>query len=329
MENRLSRGAEIIAEQWLQVRKGESLFIVTDDRHLKEAESIKHFAEQIGTQVEIFSFKIGTSVLSSYFDEHEDCFDSYDVILGATTYSLVTTKAVKRAIEHGKRFLSLPLAMNSERSMLELDFLKMNPAKSKEMANQLLATLEYANTVRVTTKAGTELEFGKVNRRAQCFTGATRDGNGYASSSFEVFIPIEEDSACGTAIVDASFGYLGTMDETVRLTLDKGRIVQTEANQTGDKLKHFIEQFEDDRMYIACELGIGLNEYAKCSGECYIEDESAYGTFHIGFGRNIAFGGKQEAKGHFDLVFDKPDIYADGVLIMEQGEIIWGNRATA
>lgn len=60
-----------------------------------------------------------------YFDEHEDAFDEYDVILGTTTHSLVTTRAVKRAIERGSRFLSLPLSTNDNRSMLEYDFLLM------------------------------------------------------------------------------------------------------------------------------------------------------------------------------------------------------------
>lgn len=75
-------------------------------------------------------------------------------------------------------------------------------------------------------------------------------------------------------------------------------------------------------MYVAGEFGIGLNSYSKCRGKCYIEDESAYGTFHIGFGRNIALGGVHEATSHFDLVALEPDIYADNRKIMEKGKII-------
>ena len=37
--------------------------------------------------------------------------------------------------------------------------------------------------------------------------------------------------------------------------------------------------------------------------------ESAYGTFHVGLGRNIALGGIQNAKGHFDLVCMEPVSY--------------------
>lgn len=50
-------------------------------------------------------------------------------------------------------------------------------------------------------------------------------------------------------------------------------------------------------MVVAAEFGIGLNTHSRCAGNCYIEDESTYGTFHIGFGRNIALGGVQDASG--------------------------------
>ena len=67
-----------------------------------------------------------------------------------------------------------------------------------------------------------------------------------------------------------------------------------------------MEEYFDPRIYIAGELGIGLNSCSNCLGNCYIEDESAYGTFHVGLGRNIALGGVQNAKGHFDLVCRNP-----------------------
>lgn len=99
MNHKLSRGASIIVERWLQIREGESLFIVTDENHLEEMKVVKHFAEKKGATVELMSFPKEMKWVSRYFDENESCFDAYQVILGATTHSLVTTKAVKRAIE--------------------------------------------------------------------------------------------------------------------------------------------------------------------------------------------------------------------------------------
>jgi len=323
MKNKLSRGAKIVVDQWLQVDPKESLLIVTSEKHRKEAEEIRYYAKLREAKVEMMVFEDQKGQVGHYFDQHETAFDGYDVVLGAATHSLVTTRAVKRAIERGSRFLSLPLSTNDGRSMLEYDFLLMDTKESKQMADYLVKQLNQASTIRVLTEIGTDLTFYKEGRDAKGFNGSTKLCNGYASSSFEVYVPIEETKTEGTAYADASLGYIGLTEEAVKLTLSEGRMTEIEENVTGRKLKEYIEHFEDDRMYVAGEFGIGLNKYSQCSGNCYIEDESMYGTFHIGFGRNIALGGVHEAKAHFDLVFHKPDIYAGDTLIMKQGEIVY------
>ena len=96
-------------------------------------------------------------------------------------------------------------------------------------------------------------------------------------------------------IVDGSMGYIGKVTEPFGITFSKGRISEIEDTADGKRLKDYLVSFQDFEMYVAGEFGIGLNSYSKCRGKCYIEDESAYGTFHIGFGRNIALGGVHEA----------------------------------
>ncbi len=323
MNTKLKRGARIVAEQWLKVASGEKLCIVTNDEHVNEIAQIKQYAEKAGAYVEVMVFQKRFGQVSHYFDVHETVFDSFHVILGAATHSLVTTKAVKRAMNRGSRFLSLPLSTNDKRSLLEYDFLMMDPEESREMANQLFKWLRNGKEIKVTTPVGSRLNFSMEGREPQLFTGATRMENGYSSSSFEIFIPIIENKTYGIGVVDASLGYLGAPENPVRIYLKDGKICEIEQNEDGQKLSRYIADFQDENMYAASEFGIGLNTCARCEGNSYIEDESAYGTFHIGFGKNIAFGGELEAKGHFDLVFKMPDIYVDGVLIMKQGEIIW------
>ncbi|MBE5961906.1 MAG: peptidase [Lachnospiraceae bacterium] len=323
MNTKLERGARIITEQWLELHSGERLFIVTSEEYKREMKLIEQYAKDGGTLTEMMIFPKQPGQVGHYFDVHEDAFDSFDVILGATMHSLVTTKAAKRAIERGSRFLSLPLSTNDGRSLLEYDFLQMDPKESKRMADKLLERLSGGKRLKVTTAAGTNLTFSMEGREAQLFTGATRQGKGYSSSSFEIFIPIVENETFGTGVVDASLGYIGVPKEPVKIGLKEGRVCEIEQNETGQKLSQYMADFHDEGMYVAGEFGIGLNTFSKCRGNSYIEDESAYGTFHIGFGRNIGFGGKHEAKAHFDLVFDQPDIYVDDILIMEKGEVIW------
>lgn len=319
---RMMSGARTIARKWIHLKARERVLIVTTENHLKEAQLMKQCFQERSRYVDILAVEDRGKRIGVLFDENEDMFDAYHTIVGATEYSIVTTKAAKRAIEHGSKFLSLPLSTNNERSMLAYSFLKMDTKKSKLMAQVIKKYLDSATVLDVTTKAGTKLRMYKSGRNAGFFNGDVKDGGGFSSASIELYIPIEETKTEGTMIVDGSMGYIGKVTEPFRITFSKGRISEIEDKADGKRLKDYLVSFQDFEMYVAGEFGIGLNSYSKCRGECYIEDESAYGTFHIGFGRNIALGGVHEATSHFDLVALEPDIYADNRKIMEKGKII-------
>ena len=322
MSRKLLRGAKIIVDNWMNVRPDESLLIVTDMQHLNEMQQVENYARKRGAYVLVHVVPEDYSQdSSSYFEELADEMQKHHVIFGATHYSLITTEIVKRAVHGGSRFLSLPMATNDGRSLLEYDFLMMDTAITRVTASVLLKFINESTHIHVKTQSGTDLNFRKIGRRASYFNGRAKDNKGFASSSFEVYIPIEEDQTFGTGVVDGSLGYLGKVKHPFAIRVDGGKVIEIEQNTDGKRLKEYMDDFRDERIYYASELGIGLNTYAKCEGRSYIEDESAYGTFHIGFGRNIALGGDYEACGHFDIVFHRPTIYADNRLIMENGSI--------
>lgn len=206
--------------------------------------------------------------------------------------------------------------------MLAYDFMTMDTKKSKMMAQVIMKYLDSSSIIHVQTKAGTDLHLRKQNRNAGFFNGVVKDGRGYSSASIEAYVPIEETKSEGIMVVDGSLGYIGKAKIPTELQIVQGRIVRIQETETGRLLSDYLRQYEDSRMYVAAEFGIGLNSYSECAGNCYIEDESTYGTFHIGFGRNLALGGVWEASGHFDLVCKEPDIYVDNRQIMLQGKII-------
>ena len=98
--------------------------------------------------------------------------------------------------------------------------------------------------------------------------------------------------------------------------------VDIEETPTGIRLKKYMEKYFDPRIYIAGELGIGLNSCSNCLGNCYIEDESAYGTFHVGLDAISRSAACRMRKGNFDLVCREPDIFTDNRQIMDRGKII-------
>lgn len=279
-------------------------------------------AREITDQVEILMMEELSMHIGVYFDQNPQVFDPYQVIIGAADYSLITTRAVKRAIKRHSRFLSLPLSTNDKRSMLTYHFLNMDTKSSKTMAQIMMKYFNAASRVEVTTEKGTRLKFGIRGRRAGFFNGCCRDGKGFSSASMEVYVPVIEDQTEGVLVLDGSMGYIGAVSEPITIAIRGGRITAIEQNESGKRLIEYMESYEDPAMFFASELGIGLNTFSRCEGKCYIEDESAYGTFHIGFGRNLALGGVLEASGHFDLVSREPDIFVDNRMIMEKGRIM-------
>lgn len=153
----LERGARIVVYHWMQVKPWDRLLIVTTKEHAGEAEVLRYWAEKKTSTVNIFIAEETGRCVGVFFDWNEEIFDSYTAVIAATDYSLVTTKAARRAIKHRKKFLSLPLFTNDERSMLEYDFITMDTKKSRVMAKVIMKYLKNSSKIHITTPAGTNL----------------------------------------------------------------------------------------------------------------------------------------------------------------------------
>lgn len=321
-ENRIRRGARIVVKKWIKAAPGEKICFVTSDAHQRECELMAHAARLSGACPYLLPVREEGIHVGTYFDENPTIFRPYDVIVGAADYSIITTRAAEQALADGHRLLSLPLSTNTRESMLAMDFMTMDPEETRITAETAMGMMGRPNTIHVTAEAGTDLRISMKDRDFTFFNGTFWPRHNFSSASFEICIPIVENSAEGVLVCDGSFGYIGKVDGNVRITFHHGRIQDIEDNAEGRRLKDYLESYHDPQMYVAGELGIGLNEKSRCAGECYIEDESTYGTFHIGVGRNIGIGGRHTASGHFDLVTWHPDISFDDRMVMKKGSFL-------
>lgn len=314
-------GIEIIMRNWLNIKKDELVHFITDETHIKELTAITNWAN--GNDVALKTTILPSRLIQNgkIIEKMVDSLTNDDVIIGATSESFITTNAVDTAIKKGARFLSLPLSCTDGTSLLENDFITMDIQQVKKDAKRILSKLENAEKLHVTTKLGTDLTLSIKGRKAGCFAGEIKKKS-KGSASFEVYIAPIETSCNGVLYLDASYGYIGLVNNPIRIEFKNGVIVSaTSKGNSAKKLLDYIESFKDKTMYKPGEFGIGLNRKSKCRGVCYIEDESVYSTFHLGMGRNLSLGGKQVANGHFDIVTNKPTIYADNRLVMLDGEI--------
>lgn len=317
----INEGARIIIQDWLHAQREDVIHLITDETKLKEAKAFEEACLIHGAVLKTTIIPSNEVQSAEVIEEMKEIMSYADVIIGATNFSFVTSNAVSYATKKGTKFLSLPLSTNNGASLLEADFLRMSTRKVKLMGLPVVYKLNKTKRVHITTKLGTDIWFDVENRKGGIFNGATESQGSCASASFEVYIAPNEDKTNGRVILDGSMGYIGLVKENVRIEFENGYIKSIEDNDSGRRLKEFLESFDDRNMYCAAELGIGLNKLSKCLGRSYIEDESTYSTFHIGMGRNFALGGKHEAKGHFDIVIHNPTIECDKGIIMKDGEL--------
>lgn len=317
---RMEQGARIIVESWLHAQPEDVLHFITDETKLEEARAFSEAARRAGAIPKLTVLPADSVQSGDSIEQMRQIMSYATAIIGATNYSFITTNAVDYALRHGARFLSLPLSTNNDQSLLEQEFLKMRPSAAARMGRPILRCLRRSDSVHITTELGTDITFGIRGRKPGIFNGVAARAGVCASASFEVYIPPVETLTRGRVILDGSMGYIGLVTQPLELGFEDGYLTYIENTPDGQKLREYLQHFGDPEMFCAAELGIGLNRLARCRGASYIEDESTYGTFHIGFGRNLALGGSHNAAGHFDIVVHKPTIYAGQSVLMKDGE---------
>ena len=295
-------GARCIIQNWIEAKENEVLHFITDENHIREADIFELAAFECGVVPKITILSSDGVQSGEVIEKMKNTMYYSDVIIGATHYSFITTEAVDYALKKGSRFLSFPMHTNDSSSIFEREFIRMRPKTAKKMGRPVADKITKSERVVVTTKKGTNVAFCVKDRKAGIFAGSCTGRGRVASSSFEVYVPIVETMTNGVVIADGSLGYLGAIKSPIELVFEAGYLVEINGKEDATRLKRYMKSFNDKEIYCAAELGIGLNTKSKCEGVCYIEDESTYGTFHIGFGRNIALGGNHEAKGHFERI---------------------------
>lgn len=219
MEQAIQHGADIIIRDWVRLRAGERILIVSSQKYAVEVAAMQQAAQAVGSVADVLMLDDLHEQVGQYFDDREDAFDPYNAVIGAAEYSLITTRAVKRVIARRNRFLSLPLSTSNGQSLLSYDFLNMSLPKSRIMASIIMACYQNASHIHVTTELGTNLDFNIEGRAPGFFNGCCHDGKGLSSASVEVYVaPVESDTN-GTLILDGSMGYIGIVDSPVRVEL--------------------------------------------------------------------------------------------------------------
>ena len=316
----IEQGARIIIQDWLFTKPDDVIHLITDETKLLEVDALARVINNLGAIPRITILPSKSIQVGLTIDEMKDVLSYATAIVGITSYSFVTTAVIKHLLRQGARFISIPMHMTNGGSLLKEKFLAMDPLVAYRTGLPMLRCMRGANTLHITTRRGTDIHFDIRGRTPGIFYGMAHRNGACTSASFEVYIPPNEIMTNGRVILDGSMGYIGLVEKPLELAFKDGYLSYIEPTVDGCRLKDYLDKFNDYRMYYASEVGIGLNRLSRCRGISYVEDESTYGTFHIGLGRNITLGGKHNANGHFDIVIHQPTIMTENAVIMKDGE---------
>ena len=138
--------------------------------------------------------------------------------------------------------------------------------------------------------------------------------------SGEVFTGPVEDSVEGVVHFDFPSVYGGHDVEGITLTVEKGRIIQWEAEE-GRKILD--EVFSIDGARYFGEVAIGTNYKIQRATRNILFDEKIGGSIHMAVGQSyLQSGGKNQSTVHWDMIANMKnggEIYADGELIYKDG----------
>ncbi|MFC3478178.1 aminopeptidase [Halobacterium litoreum] len=304
----LRAAAETAVEQCLGLQPEESCVIVTDDKRQPIGEALYDVASEITEDATIVRYPPG--------DQHGEeppapvaaAMESADVFLAPTTKSLSHTRARGAANEAGARGATLP-GITEEVFTTGLDADYETIAQHCE---DVLAQVEGADEIRVTTSKGTDITFEPGDRAWRDDTGIVHDDGDFSNlPAGEVFVSPED--ANGTYVVDGTMmpHELLADGEELEFEVEDGYVTHISDDDVREQVEAASEEVGRDAYNLA-ELGIGTNVAVTSLVGSVLLDEKAAGTVHIAIGDDAGIGGDTDAPLHLDGIIREPTVYADG-----------------
>ncbi len=244
-----------------------------------------------------------------------------DVIFGCTKFSLFHSQARKAAVAQGARFVNMA---DYSVDMMYAGGLYADFAEARETCARIAEVEDGAKTLNITCENGTCFTCSIEGRKP--FPQYGRSIEKGASSSppdVECATCAVEGSGYGVVYIDGSIPHprLGLIHDEIKLTIEESKIVKIEGGRQAEIFADVMKSFNDENVYNVGEIGIGLNPMCQLNGRM-LEDEGCGGTVHFGCGDNVGFGGNISCPVHIDLIFRKPTLKVDDILVLEEGKVM-------
>lgn len=352
MDPRIAEHAKILVDYSCEVQEGDHVVVVVEDYGQElSREIVKEVAKRGGTTVVLQrSPETERAFLDEVPDEYVDNFPDhyFEMIKKTDVYIKIQSTANTRAmgnvsLDKFKKYQLMQKPIKQE--ILKKKWcgtITPTPALAQEagMSLQEYTDFVYDTIIRDWEKEAevmyrvkeivdkgkhvtiegedTTLTMSIEGRVAVASTGKHNMPSG------EVFTAPVDDSTEGCIYFDIPLIYSGMLMEDVRLTFEKGVVVESSASRNEGSLKKLIET--DEGSHKLGELGIGTNRGITTFTRNILLDEKIGETIHLALGNAYkACNGINESAIHMDIIKSMKNgkILVDGEVLQENGKWFW------
>ena len=318
MKQELLKGAEKLLKVCLDIKVKENLLIVADFPNQIVAETIASVGKELGSEVTIALMEKRKYHAENPPSPIASAMKEADAAILATVFSLSSSQARRDACECNTRVLSIPGCMESTliQGAIEADFTALEPTVKK-----IGELLTHGKEVNVKTEMGSDFSV-KLNGRNSVDQTCMAHKPGSWSPFPNLETAVGPETVNGIIVVDGSIVPGGPPESPVKVEIEDSIIKNIEGNESARELSAFLKSFNDPSVYRVVELGIGLNPKAQIGRGSMAEDESQFGTLHLGVGEGRNFGIENISPTHIDLVVRRPEVRVDELLILKNEKLL-------
>jgi leucyl aminopeptidase (aminopeptidase T) len=302
----LRAAAETAVEQCVGLTAAESCAVVTDDEREPIGEALYAAARAVTEDAVLLRYPPGEQHGAEPPAPVAAAMRDADAFLAPTTKSLSHTRARSRATDAGARGATLPGITESVFTTgLDADYDAIEAACAT--VHEQVADAE---TVRVTSPAGTDLTVEPRTRAWRQDTGVVREPGAFSNlPAGEVFVSPAD--AEGRYVVDGTMMPHGRLDDPIEFEVEGGQVTHVGDDAVREEVEAAAEEV-GDAAYNLAELGVGTNVAVTELVGSVLLDEKAAGTVHVAIGDDAGIGGDTDAPLHLDGIITDATVYADG-----------------
>jgi leucyl aminopeptidase (aminopeptidase T) len=314
----LTHAAHKLVTEMRPVRQGQQVLITADTAaDMRVAQATAAAVYTIG----------GIPTLVSYHTLAEPMQEPPQPVLGAAAkadvwinfavaYQLYSP-AYHAALKNGCVYVELT---GMDVDMMVRTVGRVNYPPMKEMATRLYQMSQAAETVRLTSPAGTDLRM-TVDKAGDHFWEEPPETGGYpqmlgGQSGFMAY----RESYEGTLVFDGALwppAELGILRQPVRLTLEKGYIKKIDGGHEASTFEGWLTSFNHPEAWLMDHACYGFNPGVAAPTGRILEDERVFGCMQFGVGAT-----EYGSPAHTDGVVLNPSVWLDDVQIEENGRYI-------